>query len=325
MKLRILSGDDIDKALGMPQAIEICGRAFMELSSGQAVMPARMHLDTPGGTTLVKPAYLQRSRGLAMKLVTVFPQNPPKGLPTIQALVMVLDSETGTPSAIMDGTRLTALRTGAASGAASKLLARPESKVLALFGAGGTAPDQAEAVMAVRPIEELRIYTPSGDSSAALAADLKQKHPGLKAFAAQSPAQAVQGADVICCATTSTGPVFDPADVKPGAHINGVGSFKPEMKEVPLSGLANVRVYVDSLESAITEAGEVMAALEAGALSKEDLIELGAALNGDAPGRASEQEITVFKSVGTAVQDVATAQAVLEKAHELGLGTQAEL
>ena len=325
MKLRILSADDIGRALGMTEAIEANAGAFMALSSGRALSPLRMHLDSPGGTTLVKPAYLQDSGALACKVVTVFPDNPARGLPTVQALVLAFDNETGTPTAVMDGTRLTALRTGAASGAATKLLARADSKTLALFGAGGNGPDQAEAVLAARQIEEVRIFDLNRELAEKTAKALMAGHRGLKAFAAGDSGQAVRGADVICCATTSKNPVFDPAEVSPGAHINGIGSFTPDMREVQIKGLKNLHIFVDTLESALAEAGDIMQALAEGLIAESDLTELGTALNGDAPGRESEDEITFFKSVGTAAQDAATAKAILDKAEKLGLGTVAEV
>ena len=325
MKLRILSAKDIDRAITMAEAIEANAQAFMALSSGQALSPLRMHLDSPGGTTLVKPAYLQDSGALACKVVTVFPENPAQGIPTVQALVLAFDGETGTPTALLEGSRLTALRTGAASGAATRLLARQDSKALALFGAGGNGPDQAEAVIAARGIQEVRIFDLNPDLAAKAAADIMAKHEGIKAFAAASSGAAVRGADVICCATTSKKPVFDPADVSPGTHINGIGSFTPEMREVQVKGLKNLHIFVDTLESALAEAGDIMQALAEGLIEESDLTELGTALNGDAPGRESENEITFFKSVGTAAQDVATAHAIMQKAEKLKLGALAEM
>lgn len=325
MQLLTLSARDIEQAVAMKEAIAANATAFERLSAGQAKVPLRLHLETPGGVTLVKPGYLEPEGALACKVVSVFPENPSRGLPTVQAVVLVLDAASGTPLALMDGTRLTALRTGAASGAATRLLAREDSRVLALFGAGGTAPDQVEAVLAVRPIEEVRIHTPSGDSARRLAGELAERHSQVKFLAASSPAQAVRGADVICCATTSRQPVFDPADLSPGTHINGVGSFTPEMREVQLRGLDNLGVWVDSLESALAEAGDIVQAMEEGVIAKDDLHELGAALAGRAPGRTSPEQTTFFKSVGTAVQDVITAKLALENARRLGLGTTVKL
>ena len=325
MKLRILSAKDIDLAISMAEAVDAAAGAFMAISSGQAVSPLRMHLDTPGGTTLLKPAYLKDSGALACKVVTVFPENPPKGIPTIQALVLAFDGETGTPTAVMEGARLTALRTGAASGAATRLLARKDSETLALFGAGGNGPDQAEAVLAVRAVKEIRVFDLNRDLAQKAAAALSARHRGVKAFAAGDSGAAVRGADIICCATTSKKPVFDPADVSPGTHINGIGSFTPDMREVQIKGLENLHIFVDTLESALAEAGDIVQAVKEGLITEADLTELGAALNGRAPGRRSEKEITFFKSVGTAAQDVATARAVMEKAEKLNLGTMTEM
>jgi len=325
MQLRILSASEVEQALPMAEAIEVNAQAYALLSGGEATLPQRVPVETPQGVTLFMPAYLRPTGALAVKVVSVFGQNPQRGLPTIHALVLVVDSETGRPLALIDGTRLTALRTGAGSGAATRLLARDEARVLALFGAGGQAMDQVQAVIAVRPIEEVRIYTPSGRSAHRLAERLEQAHPALRVSVADTPAQAVRGADIITCATTSSTPVFDPADVSPGAHINGIGSFTPEMREVPVVGLPQLRIFVDSREAALAEAGELIQAIDQGHLTPEDLTEIGQVVRGQATGRTAPDEITFFKSVGVAVQDAATAQAVLKRAAELGLGTEVTL
>ena len=325
MKILLLTAADIDQSLTMAEAVKVNAEAYAQFSSGQAVTPQRIPIETPRGISLFKPAYLESSGTLALKVVSVFKENPAKGLPTINAVVMVFDAETGLPQALMDGTRLTALRTGAGAGAATEILAPEDAQTLALFGAGGMALDQARAVLAVRPIDHVRVYTPSRTSAEALAQKLKDENPGLTAFAAPSPAQALRNADVITCITTSRTPVFDPQDVKPGAHINGVGSFRPDMREVPAAGLADCRVFVDSLESARTEAGEIMQALDEKSLALDAITEIGQVILGNKPGRLSTDEITFFKSVGLAAQDAATARAVLDQAQALGLGRWIEL
>lgn len=325
MRLTLLGAGEIEQALDMHTAMEVNAQAFMALCRGQVQAPERLRLETPGGVGLVMPAALEGAPCLSVKIITIFPANPGLGLPTSQALLLLLDAANGTPLALMEAARLTALRTGAAAGLATRLLAHPQARVLALLGAGGMAWDQARGVLAARPIEEVRLYTPSGASALALAQRLHAAYPGLRARAVASPRQAVEGADIITCATTSHEPVFDPAWVEPGAHINGVGSFTPAMREVPAAGLKGLRVFVDSREAALAEAGELIEAVGQGALRKEDLLELGQALAGQAPGRLQEREITFFKSVGLAVQDAASAQAALERARALGLGRQVEL
>lgn len=325
MRLRLLSAKDIEQALSMEEAIEVNGHAYEILSSREAQVPQRMSIDMPKGVTLLMPAYLHDTGALAVKVVSVFGDNLERGIPTVHAMAMVLDSETGVPLALMDGTRLTALRTGAASGVATKLLASEDAHVLAMFGAGGQATDQIRAITTVRPIEEIRIYTPSGRSARSLADNLKKEYPEIKIKALDSPSKAAKGAEIINCATTSSVPVFDPADVSPGTHINGIGSFTPEMREVQVVGLSPRRIFVDSYEAALAEAGDLIQAIDEGHLLAEDLTEIGKVISGAAFGRTSAEEITFFKSVGVAVQDAATAHAILTKAEEMDLGVLVDL
>lgn len=325
MKLRVLSASDIDQALSMIDVIDINAQAYAMLSAGEATMPSRVPIETEYGATLFMPAYLHRTGALAVKVVSVNERNCEKGLPTIHAIVLALDSKTGRPLAIMDGTRLTALRTGAASGVATRLLAREDARILAMFGAGGQAMSQIEAVLSVRKIEEVRTYTPSGRSARQLADQIVQRYPNLKAFAVDKPARAVCGADIINCATTSHTPVFDPADVDRGTHINGVGSFKPEMREVQVVGLPDLRVFVDSRDASLDEAGDLIQAISEGHIQVEDLTEIGKVILGETAGRTSPDEITFFKSVGVAVQDAATAQVVLARSIEMELGEKVEM
>ncbi|MCX6668601.1 MAG: hypothetical protein NTV25_02175 [Methanothrix sp.] len=324
MRLRQLSADDIDRSLSMAEAIEAIAQAFALFSSGQAVVPMRESIEMPLGTTLFMPAYL-KTGALAFKVVSVFPENAKAGLPTVNALLIALDSQTGQPLALLDGRRLTALRTAAASGAATRVLARRDAHVLALFGAGGQAWDQARAVATVRPLQEIRIYTPSGVSAGHLAERLKGEYPDIRSLAAKTPAQAVQGADIITCATTRRTPVFPPSAVEPGTHINGIGSFTPQMREVQVVGLSRLRIFVDSRAAALAEAGDLIQPIEEGHLKEDDLTEIGQVIRGSAAGRSSDEEITFFKSVGIAVQDAAVCHAALRQAESLGLGSSIEL
>ena len=321
MDVLLLSARDIEQALSMAEAIDANARAYIALSRGDAAVPQRVALNTERGVSLFMPAYVTGTHDLAIKVVSVFAENPSRGLPTIHALVLVLEADTGRPLALLEGARLTALRTGAGAGAATRALAREDSGILALFGAGGQAPDQVEAVLAVRPIEEVRIYTPSKESARRLAERLRQRHPSVVFRAVESPRQAVRGADIITCATTSSTPVFDPADIAPGAHINGIGSFTPQMREVQVVGFANLRIFVDSLVAAREEAGDLIQAVQEGHLRWEDVVEIGRVLAGEVAGRTSSDEITFFKSVGVAVQEAVTAGAVLARARAAGLGT----
>jgi ornithine cyclodeaminase len=258
-----------------------------------------------------------------LKVVSVFPHNPARhGLPSIHALVVLIDAETGRPAAVLDGTYLTALRTGAASGAATRILARPDARVLAMFGAGAQAPAQVQAVCAVRPIERVWVVNRTRARAEALIQALRAQGIAAELRVAPSAAAALAEADVVCCATSSPTPLFDDADLRPGTHLNGVGAFTPHMAEVPPAAVARARVFVDQRTAAWAEAGDLIQARDAGLLDERGVVELGQVIAGQAPGRTSDTEITFFKSVGNAVQDVAVAQIALAEAARLGLGME---
>jgi alanine dehydrogenase len=330
MKLRILSGADVRQAVTMAEAIQAVRQAYVQLSAGQAVVPLRtpVPVEKRDAVTLFMPAYLASSDALAAKIVSVFPGNLKKGLPTIHAVVIVVDAETGRPTALMDGTYLTALRTGAASGVATDLLARPGAQVAAIFGAGAQARTQLEAVCTVRHIEQAWVYDVSPEAAATYAAEMKQGEAPIPADlrVADSAAQAVRDADVVCTATTSQTPVFADADLKPGVHVNGIGAYTPEMQEIPTGTVARARVVVDSRSASLAEAGDLIIPLQAGRITKEDIHgEIGELAAGLIPGRQSDEEVTFFKSVGVAVQDVAVAELILRRAGELELGLEVAL
>jgi alanine dehydrogenase len=325
--LHILSREDVRQALPMRQAIEAMKGAFAQLSTGQADVPLRVALDVPrhNGVTLFMPAYLSADDQMAVKIVSVFNDNPAQGLPLIHALVVVVDATTGSPAAVMDGTALTALRTGAASGAATDLLARQDAHTAAVFGAGVQGRTQLEAVCTVRPIREAWVYDVMPQQAAAYADEMSQRL-SLPVSVAETPAQAVRQADVICTATTASSPVFDDADVRPGTHINAVGAYTPQMQEVPPETVLRARVVIDHREASLAEAGDLLIPLQRGLITEAHIYaELGEIAAGHKPGRASPDEITLFKSVGVAVQDVAAASAVLAAAQRLGLGTEVAL
>ncbi len=308
----------------MADIIEAMRHAFEAFSSGHALAPVRTALQLPEGTTLTMPAALPQVGTTSVKIVSVYPSNPERALPAVLGIVAVLDAATGEPLALMDGTYLTGYRTGAASGLATDLLARQDSRVLALIGAGYQARFQAEAVLAVRPIEEVRMYTRSPEHRdrfvAELTASLGADGPAVRAVS--TSAAAVSGADVICTATSSHTPVLTAEDVSPDTHLNGVGSYTLQMQEVPLEVVRRARVWVDSREAARAEAGDLAPAVDAGLLVWDSLPELGEVLLGKREGRRDEREITFFKSVGLAVQDVSAAGLLARRAGELGLGQE---
>jgi len=313
----------------MREAIGIVRRAFVELSAGTADIPLRAALPQPAhdGLTLVMPGYLRRADALAVKIVSIHNRNPQINLPRIHALVVVMDAATGTPVAAMDGGHLTALRTGAASGVATDLLARPRAGVAAIFGAGAQARTQLLAVTAVRTIKRCWVYALHRESVEAFIAEMQPHLDSVELLAAESPSQAVHDADVICAATTSRTPVFDGDEIRPGAHINGIGSYHREMQEVDCATLRRAsKIVVDQREAALAEAGDLIVAMERGEIRASDIYgELGEIAAGRKAGRQREDEITYFKSVGNAAQDAAVAQAIYHQALKENLGTAFDL
>ncbi len=324
----ILNAEEVRRSLPMKTAIEAMKRAYAALSDEKAEVPLRTRLSVPSqeAVSLFMPAYVQTEQGdaLGVKVVSLFPNNPARSLAFIQAAVLVLEADTGRPAALLEGGTLTAIRTGAGSGAAIDLLARKDSRVLAVFGAGVQGRTQLEAACSVRAIEQAWVFDPSSEK----AQDFAQEMSAVKTVTAtisvaDSPRQAVAEADIICTATTSDLPVFEDVDVKQGAHISAVGSYTPEMQEVPAKTVARAYVVVDSRSAALAETGDLIRPLRSG-LFQEDHVqaEIGEIVLGRKPGRSSLEQLTFFKSVGVAVQDTVAAALALQNALQLGLGTQ---
>ncbi|MDP9368580.1 MAG: ornithine cyclodeaminase [Chloroflexota bacterium] len=327
--MRALTRAELRRLVPMTDAIELMKVAFAELSAGRAASPLRTVLPLHDGAAdaLYMPAYVPALGALGVKVVSVFSGNPSRGLPLIHALVCLTDPETGEPLAILDGTYLTALRTGAASGAATDLLARPGSRVLVTFGAGAQGVTQVAAVCSVRPIERVVVVDPNRDARERFRTAIEADWQDLLGRVEFSDDPRVVGeADVVCAATTSRQPVFDDADVRPGTHINAVGAYTPEMQEIPPETVRRATVVVDAVDAALAEAGDLIKPLQAGIIGREHLErELGMVAAGLAPGRRSEEEITFFKSVGNAVQDVVVARRAVDRASDEGVGMTIEL
>ncbi|MCA9969142.1 MAG: hypothetical protein KC425_02950 [Anaerolineales bacterium] len=324
----ILSAEDVRRALPMADAIAAMKRAYAALADWRAEIPLRARLPVRpyDGVGLVMPAFVQddAASALAVKVVCVFGQNPAKGLPLIHAAVLVMAPESGRPLALLEGGALTAIRTGAGAGAATDLLARPDSRVAAILGAGVQARTQLEAICTVRPIETAWVYDPNPDRVAAFIAEMAGQGPvPADVRAAAAPRQAIADADVISAATTSLTPVFADADLKPGAHVNGVGAYTLEMQELPPETMRRAYLVVDSRDAVFEEAGDVMQPIQAGLFTPGHIAaEVGEIVLGRAPGRTDPAQVTVFKSVGVAVQDAVAAQLALARAAAQGLGQE---
>ncbi len=326
-QLRILSGKQIRAAINMNDIVEAMELAFVELSTGNPEMPIRAHISIqdPEGTALFMPSYMKPSAMIGVKTVTLFEDNRNNNLPYIQGMVCLFDGNNGTPRAVLDGMTITSLRTGAASGLATRLLSRKESETCAIFGAGVQGKTQLEAVCAVRGIKKAFVYDALPAAAESFAKEMGEQL-GIEIVVAKSSKDAVKDVDIICCASISETPVFDDRDLPAGVHINAVGSYKPHVQEVPEAMVLRSRLYVDHRESALEETGDLIIPINNGVLTEEHIVaEIGEVAAGKAPGRSSDSEITFFKTVGVALQDLAAAAITLKRAEEQGLGAMVEL
>ncbi len=325
-----LTGKDVQELVPMSRAVELMKVVFKDLTEGKTTSPLRTQVPVPeaDGISLFMPAYVPSIEGLGMKVVSVFPRNLEQGKPTINAIAAVLDANTGEPKALMDGTFLTALRTGAGAGAAADLLARQDSRVITCIGAGAQGLTQVWAVAAVRDIQRVYIFDLNEEMKNSFADRLAKYDPELagKVQPVSDLKAALAESDVVSTATTSKTPVYDHNDIRPGTHINAVGAFQPTMQEIPVETLLNSYVVVDSVEAAIEEAGDLQIPLNNGEITRDQIsVEVGHLLNGSASGRSSDDQITFFKSVGNAVQDIIVAREAVEKAAERGMGQEFSL
>jgi ornithine cyclodeaminase len=337
----VITASDLRSLVSMRDAITAVHQAFVALSFGRAAVPVRTVVPVAGrdAVLLAMPGVLvppetahirdaaEAPSGLGAKLVSVFPGNAAAGLPVVQAVVVLFDQEAGRPLALLEGTSLTALRTGAASGMATELLALPEAGIVALFGAGAQARTQLEAVCAVRPVTQVRVVDRRLERAEAFAAWARGQTwiGGATVLAVSDPEIAVRGAEIIVTATTSPTPVFPGRAVGPGAHVNAIGAFQPETREVDSELVARAAIFVDNRAAALAEAGDLLIPIREGVLAAEAIRgEIGEVAAGRT-GRRGAQEITLFKSVGSAVQDLAVAGLAVARATASGRGIRVRL
>ena len=298
----------------MPSAIDAVRDAFVRSSGGRIEQPTRLALE--GGAALAMLASDRDGLGTVLKAVTVRPANRERGMPAVQAVVIWFDGSTGVPLALIDGETLTALRTGAASGVATDLLAPPDASVLAMIGAGAQAADQARAVCAVRPIREIRVASRHQARAAEFAARLAREIAPIRVVA-RTLREALDGAQVVCTATTSTEPLFAASDLGTDVHVNAIGAYTREMCELPPELFADASVVaVDAIDAAMSEAGDLLRAMRDGRITRERLVEIGTLVS--RPETAAPGGRTVFKSVGVAAQDWALARLAVERAAAAG-------
>ena len=315
----LLSKKDIQKVFTMKDAVEADKEAFTLFSEGKSVVPLRTNIGAPkyDGAFLFMPSYVEDLECSAIKIVNVFPKNIEKGIPTTPAQVLLIDGKTGVVISVLDGTYVTQLRTGAASGAAFDVLANPTAKKGALIGTGGQAATQLEAMLAVRDLEEVKVYDINLQRTEEFVEKMNEELAsyGTRIIAAKSSDEAIEDADMIVKVTPSSKPVFDGNKVKAGATVSCVGSYQPHMQEMDSVILQRAgKIYFDSEEAVLSEAGDILIPLADGLITKEDFTgDLGDVLLGKVVGRETEEEIIVFKTVGIGTQDLVTAKHIYDK------------
>ena len=328
----ILKESDISSMITMSDIIEADKEALSIYSSQKSNIPLRSNLDIPeyNGQCLFMNGYAAPAKALGVKIVSVYPENINKNLTSVPATMVLVDVETGMVNCLIDGTYLTRLRTGAISGLATDILSRKDSKIFALFGTGGQAVTQLEAVLTVRKIEEVRVFDIYKDRAEEFAKKMSEKFSkkfNVKIIAAESSDAAVDNADIITTVTTSKKPVFNANKVKKNAHINGVGSYTPEMEEIPEEILVKAnKIYVDTRDGAVNESGDIITPIKKGLITKEKINgELGEVINGKIKGRENDEEMTFFETTGSAVLDLVAAQKIYEMAKAKGVGKIVDL
>ncbi len=324
----LLSREDIKKVFTMKDAIEADKKAFQLVVEGKCDAPLRTNIQAPKheGCFLFMPAYVEEMDTASLKIINIFPHNIDNGIPSSPAQVLLIDGKTGIVIAVLDGTYVTQLRTGAASGAAFDVLARKDARIGALIGTGGQAATQLEAMLAARDIKEVRVFDLNYDRTKEFADRMQEELAsyGAKIVAAKTSDEAVEGADLLITVTPSSKPVFDASKVKEGATISCVGAYQPHMQEMDPAILTRAsKIYFDSKEAVLSESGDILIPLEQGTIREEDFTgDLGNVIKGELAGRENEEEIIVFETVGVATQDLVAARTIYDKAVEAGVGIE---
>lgn len=321
MSIQLLTLNEVKQSITMSQAIMAMERAFIQLGKAEVALPLRtgIAITKEQALTLTMPAYLEQDHALGLKVVSIFPNNSRQNKPSITGFITLLDAHTGEPIALMDAAFLTALRTGAVTGLATKYFAAKYAQHLAIIGSGVQAETQLEAVTTVRDIKQISIWSRNHENAQKFADKFA---PHYEVNVCASIPLAIRDADIICTATGSHEALIHLNDVPKHAHINAIGSHTPEMKEISSEVLEHAVVIVDQLTAALAESGEIIHALAQGQLKKETIIELGNWLLHQAPDY--QNKLTVFKSVGLSIQDVSIASVVYQNAMAAKLGTAFE-
>ncbi|HKV46244.1 MAG TPA: ornithine cyclodeaminase family protein [bacterium] len=320
----LLKESDLRRLLTMRDLVPLMERALAAFSGGAVVQPVRttIPVDAHNGLLALMPAYLHDQGALGFKEVTFYPGNAARGLPTHLASILLHDPSTGALLAMMDGRLITEMRTAAVSAAATKHLARRGASVVAFLGAGVQARSHLEALREVCAPRVVRVWTRTMAHAGAFAREVAERY-GVDATAAGSAEEAVRDAEIVCTMTSSTVPVLRGRWLAPGAHVNAVGAPRPDWRELDTAAVAQAGLFVDSRAAAAVEAGDVLGPIREGAITPGHILaEIGEVFSGRHPGRSGADQITLFKSLGLAVEDVATAQFAYERAREQKIGEE---
>jgi len=324
MKILVLDNQQIKELLPMIECIELMADALSALARGEVYQPLRTIIRPPEARGLLglMPAYRAGERGaFGLKAICVFPENPAKGKDAHQGAVMLFSQETGELLALMNASEITAIRTAAVSAVATRLLAREDAEQLALIGAGVQARTHLAALAAVRSIKRARVACRNSEHAEQFAREMQPQF-SFPIQAVRTNEEAVRGADLIVTATSSLEPVIDKNWVSPGAHVNAIGTHSPNSREIDSATMAAARIFVDRRDSALNESGDYLLAAKEGIVRPESIVaEIGELLTGAKPGRTSATEITLFKSLGLAIEDVVSADYVYRKAVSQNTGT----
>lgn len=326
----LLSREDIKKVFSIQDAIVADKKAFTLVADKKCDSPLRTNIQAPkyDGCFLFMPAYIEEMDTASLKTVNIFPHNIDSGLPTSPAQVLLIDGKTGIVTAVLDGTYVTQLRTGASSGVAFDLLAKKDCRIGALIGTGGQAATQLEAMVAVRNLKEVRVYDLNYERTASFAARMQEelKAYGTKITAVRSSDEAIDNADLLITVTPSAKPVFDGTKIKKGCTVSCVGAYQHHMQEMDPAILPRAsKIYFDSQEAVLSESGDILLPLEEGIITEEDFTgNIGDVIKGTLTGRENDDEIIVYETVGVGAQDLVTAKTIYEKALAAGVGMQWE-
>jgi ornithine cyclodeaminase len=321
----VLSQQDVERLLTMPRCVELMETTLGALARGEATLPLRTVFGIPDGAFAVMPAALSNPSTVGAKIITVLPKNHGTAYDSHQGAVLLFDTNNGSLLSVMDATSVTTIRTAAVSGVATRALAKADASSLAILGAGVQGHSHLEAMCVARPIKSLRVWSRNTEHARTLA-NVGRDRFNLDVTVSPSARDAVTGADIVCTTTSSTQPILLGEWLTPGAHVNAVGASQPTAREIDSAVVVRSRLYVDRRESALKEPGDILVPLKNGEITEAHIIgEIGEVLIGKAPGRRGDDEITLFKSLGLAIEDLASAHFLYAEAARTGSGVRVEL